>query len=112
MTYTSLAKVKEKLRITSTDTDAMLTNLINEVDAEINAILSAYTSVPVADSVLTQLLDSIESEWVAGLYRMLVEPQVMTTPEGQQREHVLITHARKRLNELISRFFGRKISQI
>ncbi|MEM4189574.1 MAG: hypothetical protein QW544_03555 [Candidatus Caldarchaeum sp.] len=112
MPYTTLAKVKEKLRITTAEVDTMLTNIINEVDAEINAILSAYTHVPVADPLLTSVLDSIEAEWAAGLYRMLVEPQVLTTPEGQQREHVLITHARKRLDTLIQRFFAREIQSV
>ncbi|MEM4286940.1 MAG: phage head-tail connector protein [Candidatus Caldarchaeum sp.] len=112
MPYTTLARVKEILQITVTDKDTMLNNLIAEVDEEINSILSRYTTVPVADPNVTDALNGVEAEWVAGLYRMYTEPAVMTSPEGQAREHVLTTNARRRLYWLIEKMFKQRVEPL
>ena len=106
MPYTSLDKVKRRLGITTTDYDNLLNDLLTEVDAEINAILARYTQVPVENPTWLPILSGIEADWVAGRYRMLVEPAVLITAAGELREHAFVVDARRRLRELIDLIKG------
>jgi hypothetical protein len=64
-------------------------------------MLSRYFQVPVQDTNLTTILSGIEADWVAGRFRALMEPNVLITPEGDMREHVFVTDAKRRLRALI-----------
>ena len=112
MPYTSLEKIKRRLNITTTDQDQLLTDILNEVDAEINVILSLYAQTPVTNPKWTPILDGIEADWVAGRYRMLVEPNLLVTPEGEMREHALVTDAKRRLRTLIENMKGGVVGKI
>jgi hypothetical protein len=101
MPYTTLDKIKRKLNITTAEQDGLLTDILNEVDAEINLMLSRYFQVPVQDTYLVTILSGIEADWVAGRFRALMEPNVLVTPEGDMREHVFVTDAKRRLRALI-----------
>jgi hypothetical protein len=101
MPYTTLDKIKRRLNITTAEQDALLTDILNEVDAEINLMLSRYFQVPVQDPNLVTILSGIEADWVAGRFRALMEPNVLVTPEGDMREHVFVTDAKRRLRALI-----------
>jgi hypothetical protein len=101
MPYTTLDKIKRRLNITTTEQDGLLTDILNEVDAEINLMLSRYFQVPVQDTNLVTILSGIEADWVAGRFRAYVEPNTLMTPEGEMREHAFITDAKRRLRALI-----------
>jgi hypothetical protein len=101
MTYTTLEKIKRILNITSSDRDALLNDLLNEVDAELNLFLQRHFKMPIEDPNVLAVLDGIEALWVAGRYRMLFEPSPMMTPEGNPREHDFVVEARRRLRALI-----------
>ncbi|MHC1624061.1 MAG: phage head-tail connector protein [Candidatus Methanospirareceae archaeon] len=92
MAYATLDQVKRWLNIPSDDTtdDAELTELLESVDAEIQAILSKYTSSPPeSDSVIARY----EAIWVAGLYRMQYEKI--------NDIHPWVKHAREKLEEYL-----------
>jgi len=112
MTYTTLEKIKRRLAITTNDHDALLIDLLNEVDAEINLILSQYVTVPVTRTEWLPILDGVEADWVAGRYRMLIEPAALITPEGELREHVFVTDARKRLRQFIEAISSVVVSKL
>ena len=95
MPYTTLDEVKRRLQITTNDKDALLSKLIEEVDAEINMILAPFIKVPIQDAQLRLLLDGIEADWVCGRYRFLMEPGIAGP------EHPLTAQSRKRLEGLI-----------
>jgi hypothetical protein len=101
MPYTTLDKIKRRLNITTTDQDALLTDILNEVDAELNVMLSRYFQVPVQDPNLTIILSGIEADWVSGRFRAHVEPNTLMTPEGEMREHAFVTDAKRRLRAFI-----------
>jgi hypothetical protein len=101
MPYTTLEKIKRRLNITTAEQDGLLTDILNEVDAEINLMLSRYFQVPVQDTNLVTILSGIEADWVAGRFRALMEPNVLVTPEGDMREHVFVTDAKRRLRALV-----------
>jgi hypothetical protein len=101
MPYTTLDKIKRRLNITTAEQDGLLTDILNEVDAEINLMLSRYFQVPVQDTNFITILDGIEADWVAGRFRALMEPNVLVTPEGDMREHVFVTDAKRRLRALV-----------
>jgi hypothetical protein len=101
MPYTTLDKIKRRLNITTAEQDALLTDILNEVDAEINLMLSRYFQVPVQDTNLTTILSGIEADWVAGRFRAHVEPITLMTPEGEMREHAFVTDAKRRLRALV-----------
>jgi len=101
MPYTSLEKIKRRLNITTAEHDALLTDLLNEADAEINFILSQHVKMPVEDEQLLNILDGIEADWVVGRYRTIMMPQTLITPEGQIAEDALLADARRRLNRFI-----------
>ena len=101
MPYATLDKIKRRLNITTAEQDGLLTDILNEVDAEINLMLSRYFQVPVQDTNLTTILSGIEADWVAGRFRAHVEPNTLMTPEGEAREHAFVTDAKRRLRALI-----------
>jgi hypothetical protein len=101
MPYTSVEKIKRILNITSSDRDAILNDLLNEVHAELNLLLQKHFVMPIEDPNILAVLDGIEALWVAGRYRMLFEPSPMMTPEGNPREHDFVIEAKRRLRALI-----------
>ncbi len=101
MPYTTLEKIKRILNITSSDRDALLNDLLAEVDAELHLILEKHFKMPIEDPNVLTALDGIEALWVAGRYRMLFEPSPMMTPEGAPREHDFVVEAKRRLRSLI-----------
>lgn len=112
MTYATLDRIKSILRISTNEEDLLLTRILEEVNAQIDAILSVYTAVPVTDERLRKILAAIEADWAAGVYRTYVEPTALTVPEQQNREHVLVTSAKKRLMELIEKHLKRKVDTV
>jgi Phage QLRG family, putative DNA packaging. len=112
MPYTTLEKIKRRLGITTADHDTLLSDLLNEVDAEINLILSRHVTVPVRKPEWLPILDGIEADWVAGRYRMLIEPAALITPEGEMREHVFVTDAKKRLRQFLEAISSVVVSKL
>jgi len=110
--YTTLEKIKRRLGITTADQDALLSDILAEVDAEINAFLAPYVQVPVANPEWLPILDGIEADWVAGRYRMLVEPASLIGPEGEAKEHALVTDAKRRLRTLVEAMKSRVVEPV
>ena len=93
MAYASLDQIKKWLLISSDDTseDSELSELLSMVDAEIQAIISKYTSSPPeSDDVIAMY----ESLWVAGLYRM--------RREKVDDVHPYVRYAREKLEEYLA----------
>jgi len=97
MTYASLDQVKRWLLIPSSETsdDTELNELLNVVDAEIQTIISKYTSSPPESDDVIALYESL---WVAGLYRM--------RREKVDDVHPYVRYAREKLEEYLKSKFG------
>ena len=97
MTYATLDQVKKWLLIPSSETsdDAELTELLNAVDDEVQAIISKYTSSPPESDDVIALYESL---WVAGLYRM--------RREKVNDVHPYVKYARERLEEYLRSKYG------
>ena len=92
MTYATLDQVKKWLIIPSSETsdDAEITELLNLVDAEIQVLITKYTSsAPESDDVIAMY----EALWVAGLYRM--------RREKVGDVHPYVKYAREKLMEYL-----------
>jgi len=97
MTYATLDQVKKWLLIPSSETsdDAELTELLNAVDDEVQAIISKYTSSPPESDDVIALYESL---WVAGLYRM--------RREKVNDVHPYVKYARERREEYLRSKYG------
>ncbi len=70
MTYGTLAAVKERLQITTTNTDTEITNILTQCDTRINLALKPYTALPLpTTSPYADELAEIENEMAAGIFR-------------------------------------------
>ena len=101
MPYSTLSRIKRWLQLSDDDTrfDSELSEIQGAVNGQIDLLLGKFTSLPVEDADVLEVLADVEAEWCAGVFRTRREVS-QALPE-QQRQHPYIAEAKARLLDLI-----------
>jgi len=101
MTYATVESVRQWLMITTTSEDAEISQILEEVHAQILEILKFYVAEPPSTDTT---LAHIEAMWAAGIYRMRREPK--------NEPHVFVKTAQELLNNYILLKYKKRLVKI